>query len=365
MDNNSALGLAKNCFPSDNISKVSMQSRARLWAGMGSIYEVRCAPSNKNIMVKYVHPRLPPSGELSVGDQRKLDSYLVEANFYEHFANDLLHYHRVPLPPPLYVERHLEDIRNPKIIICMGELSSRPSKDQADDDDDDDDEVNVHTNVVKWLAKFHAATWNWSPSGKDEQENNDHSKHSVQAIGSYWYLKTRRSEWEDMPRHGWEGRLKKAARAIDARLERDPLQCWVHGDTKDANILYSQNKLAFCDFQYTGRGPPSRDLSYYFCSSHVEDSKEQEALLDIYHQDLTNYLKQQPKTSSTLPLPTRQQLEESMELAFCDFCRFMAGWGYWGYDLSRQVKATLDKLDGGKMLTSEDDYDEAVRRVFG
>jgi len=58
-------------------------------------------------------------------------------------------------------------------------------------------------------------------------------------------------------------------------------------------------------------------------------------------------------------------LEESMELAFCDFCRFMAGWGYWGYDLSRQVKATLDKLDGGKMLTSEDDYDEAVRRVFG
>lgn len=355
MDNATALRLAQVCFHDETIRTVSMRSRARLWAGMGNIYEVRCiGVSNDNnkdrkLMVKYVHPRLPKSGKLSLGDQRKLDSYLVEANFYEHYAKSLLEDHKVPLPPPFHVERHLEDPSNPTIIICMGELLSSPSGHQVDDD--------IHTNVVKWLAKFHAATWHQAPAGH------------VQSVGSYWHLETRPVEWQDMPRHGLEGRLKRAATAIDARLKRDPLQCWVHGDTKDANILYSGRDLAFCDFQYTGRGPPSRDLSYYFCSSHVDDLDEQRTLLDVYYNDLIGYLTttaaatniQQPPPT----LPTRQQLDDSMELAFCDFCRFMAGWGYWGYDLSRQVQATLDKLDGGKMLKSEDDYEEAVHRVFG
>jgi Ser/Thr protein kinase RdoA (MazF antagonist) len=107
--------------------------------------------------------------------------------------------------------------------------------------------------VMQWLAKFHAATWKKSTNG-------------VQPIGSYWHLDTRPSEWEDIPRSGWEGRLKLAARAIDNRLKRDPLQCWIHGDTKDANILSARNKqegIAFCDFQYCGGGPPSKDLAYY------------------------------------------------------------------------------------------------------
>ena len=312
-------------------------------------------------MVKYVHPRLSKkSGQsLSIGDQRKWDSYLVEANFYEQYAKKLLEDYcpPVPLPAPLYVERHLEDAAHPTIIICMGELWPSPAAGNIND---------IHTNVVKWLAKFHAATWHRS------HDNN------VQAVGSYWHLDTRPSEWQDMPRHGWEGRLKRATKAIDARLKRDPLQCWVHGDTKDANILYTpqSSELAFCDFQYTGRGPPSRDLSYYFCSSHVDDLDEQTALLDIYYHDLVGYLKEKNAMSVTSrnettpqqqidPLPTRQQLDESMELAYADFCRFMCGWGYWGYDLSSQVKATLDKLDGGKMLELEDNYEEAVRRVFG
>jgi hypothetical protein len=32
--------------------------------------------------------------------------------------------------------------------------------------------------------------------------------------------------------------------------------------------------------------------------------------------------------------------------------------------LSSQVEATLDKLDGGKALDTEQDYQEAVERVF-
>ena len=369
MDDATALRLFRVCFPDDasTTSKVIVRSRARLWAGMGNIYEVRDASSgsnNKKLMVKYVHPRFPKKSgqQLSIGDQRKWDSYLVEANFYEQYAKKLLEddCFQVPLPAPLYVERHLEDATHPTIVICMGELWPSPAAGSSQNSHDD-----IHTSVVKWLAKFHAATWHRSDETK------------VQAVGSYWHLDTRPSEWQDMPRHGWEGRLKKAAKAIDARLKRDPLQCWVHGDTKDANILYTQSsELAFCDFQYTGRGPPSRDLSYYFCSSHVDDLDEQATLLDIYYHDLVGYLKEKNdiaanKNEATpqqqqqqYPLPTRQQLDDSMELAYADFCRFMCGWGYWGYDLSSQVKATLGKLDGGKMLKSEDDYEEAVRRVF-
>ncbi|CAB9508193.1 Pfam:DUF227 [Seminavis robusta] len=316
---------------------------------MGNIYQVswKSGSNNNNkksIIVKYVHPRLS-SGKLSIGDQRKLDSYIVESNFYEQFAPNLHSVEDVPLPPPPYhIERNLSDKTHPTIIIAMGELQQSPAASGGYNDEND----NTHKDVMAWLAKFHAATWQSTTT-------------ELQPVGSYWHLDTRPNEWQDMPRHGWEGRLKKAARAIDERLKRDPLQCLVHGDTKDANILYcDNNELAFCDFQYVGRGPPSRDLSYYFCSSHVDDYEE---LVQFYFDSLLQHLTARGIT--TAALPTRQQLDDSLELAFCDFCRFMAGWGYWGYDLSKQVKVTLDKLDGGKMLKTEQDYQEAMERVFG
>lgn len=335
MDKSTALRLAQECFNDTSVENVKMRSIARLWAGMGNIYFLECG-QNRSLVVKYVHPRL--SGKLSIGDQRKLDSYLVEASFYEDHAQRLIQDHQVPLPKPYKVERYLEKPTNPTIIICMA-----PLQDPGYSFD------NTHQGVMKWLAKFHAATWQADPE-------------KLQPVGSYWHLDTRPNEWNDIPRKGWEGRLKLAARAIDERLKRDPLQCWVHGDTKDANILkYDAKTLAFCDFQYVGRGPPTRDLSYYFCSSHVDDSEEQEELLSFYFEELTNHLTE----GGIRPLPTRQQLDQSLELAFCDFCRFMAGWGYWGYDLSRQIKATLDKLDGGKALKTEDDYRQAMEREFG
>ena len=381
MDNDTALRLAKLSFPDDDITKVTMRSKARLWAGMGNIYEVQCYSGGNEgnrtttLIVKYVHPRLPSKpSQLSIGDKRKLDSYLVEANFYEYYAKSFLEDYDVPLPMPYYVERQLDNPTFPTIIICMGELYSSIPRNTTLRDNDGGENVGV----VRWLAKFHAATWHKSPSGEDSPT----TETGVQSIGSYWHLDTRPDEWNDMPRHGWEGRLKLAARGIhDYLQDRDPLQCWVHGDTKDANILYySKSKhryggeddivvdIAFCDFQYVGKGPPSRDLSYFFCSSHVQDDEEQTYLLDIYFNDLTGLLKEQNDRGTASPphiLPTRRQLEISMELAFCDFGRFMSGWGYWGYDLSKQITATLNKLDDGRVLESQDDYDQAIRRVFG
>lgn len=335
MDNATALRLAQECFNDTSIDNVSSQSIARLWAGMGNIYRVHCPSIQQSLIVKYIRPRL--SSKLSIGDQRKLDSYHVEAYFYEDHAQRLIDDHKVQLPKPYKVERHTENPKNPLIIICMSPLQD-PGYNFGD---------NVHEKVVNWMARFHAATWQAPPE-------------KLQAVGTYWHLDTRPDEWDRISRKGWEGRLKLAARAIDERLKRDPLQCWVHGDTKDANILqYDAERLSFCDYQYVGRGPPTKDLAYYFCSSGVSD-REQSKLLGLYFEILSRYLEEQ----GIDPLPTRQQLDDSYELACADYCRFMAGWGYWGSDLSKQVKATLNKLDGGKALKTENDYREAVEREF-
>jgi len=72
--------------------------------------------------------------------------------------------------------------------------------------------------------------------------------------------------------------------------------------------------------------------------------------------------KQQPQTSNR---PSLEELEESVALALCDFQRFMSGWGQCGSNISSTVMEVLDRLDGGKKLTSEDKYREAMMREFG
>ena len=57
----------------------------------------------------------------------------------------------------------------------------------------------------------------------------------------YWHLDTRSEEHAQMSGKGWMGRLKLAARAIDARLKLDPIQTVCHGDAKGANILYARS----------------------------------------------------------------------------------------------------------------------------
>ena len=107
-----------------------------------------------------------------------------------------------------------------------------------------------------------------------------------QPIGSYWHLATRRTEHANMSTRGWEGRLKMAACAINERLQRDTMQCCIHGDAKEANMLFihKDGKKKKCgggrnsdggggitvgmyDYQYCGKAPPTVDLAYYFCVS--------------------------------------------------------------------------------------------------
>ena len=122
--------------------------------------------------------------------------------------------------------------------------------------------------------------------------------------------------------------------------------------------------LFLCDFQYCGAGTPAQDLAYFFCSSINEDEHEdsweerQDEYLAYYVTQLASYL---PPSSSAVNPPTLEALRDSLDWAYCDFQRFMMGWGTWGNDLTERVRAKLDTLDGGRNLGSEEAYCDAMR----
>ena len=64
-------------------------------------------------------------------------------------------------------------------------------------------------------------------------------------------------------------------------------------------------------------------------------------------------------------MPALNDLEESIDLALCDFQRFMCGWGQWGSDIGDNVLGVLQRLDEGKALESEDAYCDAMLREYG
>ncbi|KAL3935703.1 MAG: hypothetical protein SGBAC_008831 [Bacillariaceae sp.] len=323
---------------SDTQHEVQVHNLCRLWGGMGYVYQIQ-VDGCLTVIVK----RVSPTGKkrLSLGDQRKADSYECEANFYQHVAPRLLQ-KGLEIPMPLHVER------DNGVIICMTQL-------QGDSSHLGQEETNT---VLRWLATLHASTWG-------PMADKSVSEFGLQPQGSYWYLETRPGEHASIRSKGWEGRLKRAANAIDERLKRDPMQCCVHGDAKGANMLFRRVEkkgieeelvVGMYDFQYCGKAPPTKDLAYFLC---VAADDNDTSYLEYYHEQLLERL------DESAYRPTLEELQDSLDLAYCDWVRFMAGWGYWGTDISKEVIKVLDRLDGGKDLGSEDAYREAMLREYG
>lgn len=323
---------------------LKFHSIARLWGGMGYIYRVDIRGHAAPRVVKHV--RLP-SSVTSLGDRRKADSYQCEANFYQHVVPQLRDQYGVDLPETYHVER-----TDNSVLIVMSFIETvrsvylTPSRTKL---------------VLSWLARFHAATWGAQSAALVQT-------HGLQPLGTYWHLDTRPDEHASMSNKGWEGRLKEAARAIHERLQRDPCQSLVHGDAKEANLLFNIREcennrqdegVILCDFQYCGQGTPAQDLAYFFCSS-VEDLQDrEEEYLEFYVSKLSEFLPQKSM------VPTISAMRDSLDWAFCDFARFMAGWGSWGNDVSDRVRSKLNELDDGRNLGSEEAYCAAMLQRFG
>jgi Ecdysteroid kinase-like family len=365
-------------------SDLEIQTVCSLWAGMGHIYKVtlRSTLAKKTKMSskkssasdrsKLSHDRppltliikhivLPTGAKLrdDLSNRRKTDSYYVEANFHERLAPILLSdQYNLSIPKPYFVERIGEAMdgrqKSPKgphqVVIAMSYIDGRGSR-----------AMNYTRKQqlvagLSWLATLHAAFW-----GSDNADTAVRT-YGLQEQGSYWYLDTRPEEHQQMSNKGWEGRLKYAARAIADYLRfRDPYQCIIHGDAKEANILYGSTEkkectVTFCDFQYCGKGSPTKDLVYFLRDNDNVD----EAIL-IYLDELSK------KLPPSAVAPNAQDLETSLSLAYCDLLRFMIGWG-WGTSPNsfvKRVMAVLDRLDGGKNLLSEEAYCQALLREYG
>eukprot|EP01043_Picozoa_sp_COSAG02_P045910 COSAG02_NODE_4244_length_5593_cov_2.391518_5_plen_326_part_00 len=245
----------------------------RLWGGMGAVYEVTAVGGDGisvNLVIKRV--ALPASGgALSLGDRRKKKSYQCESCFYETLAPEL-RAAGCSVPAGLLVERHDDGA----VTIVMSKLpgSSRSLG-----------EVEMAA-VVAFLARMHSHTWGSRADAAVAK--------GLQSQGCYWYLDTRPDEWQSMPATGWEGRLRRAAQALDQRLKDDPYQCIVHGDLKSDNMTFSESgEVSLCDFQYSGRACPMKDLAYLTlcCAANEGCSRTaSDKYLTMYHSLLAENL---------------------------------------------------------------------------
>lgn len=90
------------------------------------------------------------------------------------------------------------------------------------------------------------------------------------------------------------------------------------------------------DLQYAGSGDGMKDVAYFLCSSvqrGVVDRHEADLLLH-YHGVLTDRLPASAAAAYPLALA-----KERFEVALLDYCRWMAGWGWWGNVSWAQRKA--------------------------
>lgn len=259
------------------------------------------------------------SGDAS--HQRKVQSYEIEKTFYESYSDkcmgdgDRLLAWRVPK-----MLAALEKPDSSGWLLVLEDLdeagfnlrSSSPGLTAESD-------LNA---CLKWLANFHAVHLACEPAG-------------LWTVGTYWHLATRQEEWQAME----DGKLKRLASAIDQRLSAAKFQTLVHGDAKlanfcfgtDNNHLASAQSVAAVDFQYVGGGCGMKDVAYLVssCLDGSESDSQQDALLDVYFQQLEGAL------ALTKPEIDFASLEAEWRglyaFAWADFCRFLAGWspGHW------------------------------------
>lgn len=352
MNDKEARKLAERCLPrfaeaglptldAESIGRVSARKLQSLWGGMGYVYCLTITTTVGRVQ-KIVAKRVQlPRGELSFGDQRKKDSYDVEAAFYSRGHAERLIAAGCAVPFPL----HVEASRAEGVTICMTMLEGQQGRGKSSADA-----------FVLWLARLHATYWGARADEACGPEG------GLQPQGCYWHLDTRPEEHSSMGITGMMGRLRLAARAIDLRLKADPMQTVCHGDAKGANIMYdaATGAALVYDFQYCGKAAAMKDLAYFLNATVCASSAEEERLLQLYHRELWALLERQGDTP-----PDWEVLKTCHELALCDWRRFSeVGLGGWGDSATSRVEGLLRKLDGGKALASEQAYIEAMLREF-
>jgi hypothetical protein len=267
-----------------------------LWSGYGEILRLTLEGSSiDTVVVKWMngtsnssHPR---GWNSDIGHQRKIRSYQIENEWYQHFAQRS----NARLPHCYgYTEKDgkslliLEDLDAAGFPLRLSEISLLQLK-----------------NCIDWFAQFHADFMGVAPNG-------------LWKTGTYWHLATRPEELEAMI----DLSLKNSAHSIDKKLSNVSFQTLVHGDAKLANFCFGvEGEVAGLDFQYVGGGCGMKDLAYFMGSCLNEDLCEEyeELILDHYFEKLQDAMGKDIAAIETEWRPLYR-------VAWADFHRFLKGW---------------------------------------
>lgn len=282
-----------------------------LWSGYGEIVRLEleggALPSVILKHIKLPEPGSHPRGwNTTLSHQRKIQSYQVEAHWYQRYAE----YCDVHCRVPACLAVHTAEAETLLLLTDLDAVGFHLRKQSAG-------LAEIHA-CLDWLAGFHAIFLGSPADGLWE-------------CGAYWHLDTRPDELAALE----DRALKEAAPLIDQRLRQCRYQTLVHGDAKLANFCFTAESpapgVAAVDFQYVGRGCGMKDVAYFVGSCLREDECEamEGVLLDYYFSALGR------RVSNRYPSIDVARLEaewrDLYEVAWADFHRFLKGWspGHW------------------------------------
>ncbi|CAG5081044.1 ecdysteroid 22-kinase family protein [Parvicella tangerina] len=292
----------------------------QLWSGYGTLYRLHLSGTDFPFAIlKWIEPPMvsshPRGWNTSFGNQRKLKSYQVEANWYKNYNKFCSHDLKYPKLYGFLEKKQLT-------LLIMEDLTCEGYQTKSEELS----EVEVK-NTLRWLAKFHAQFMGVQPDGLWE-------------VGTYWHLDTRPEELEKMENEI----LKENASFFDRKLNECTYQTIIHGDAKQANFAYKDDQVAAFDFQYVGGGCGMKDVIYFLSSCLSEDqikSLEGE-LLGIYFSELKKHLEGKYEKKHT---EIEQEWRSLYAIAWADFARFLNGWspGHWKMNdyVGRQVQKVI------------------------
>ena len=279
-----------------------------LWSGYGQIIRCKSKATQQSYIVKVITPNEagdhPRGWNTSTSHQRKLKSYQVEANFYQHYAHVTDEHSKVP-------KLIASSVTTECTLLVMEDLDSTGYTERKGSVPASEIQWQDLANAIKWLAYFHARFMG-------DKGN------KLWSVGTYWHLATRQDELSAMP----DSAYKSKASSIDDVLKKATFQTLIHGDAKFENLCFHPNgeDVAAVDFQYVGRGAGVKDLMYLVGSCLNEDKliAYDALILDEYLKHLKKALMHYKSTLNFEAICKETKI--LYPVAWADFYRFLLGW---------------------------------------
>ncbi|KAJ3370036.1 hypothetical protein HDU91_006697 [Kappamyces sp. JEL0680] len=295
-----------------DLDRKSARKVCNLWSHFGVLNRIK---SNQGQDVVWKAVTVPAARDVST--TRKTLSYQVEVYFYKHMAQALSR------PSPAYLSSF---VHRQEIHLFMSDLLPAYPRSIAEL------KLDHALLALDWLAAFHAVWFGEQSLGTTTMATAPGSDiGGVWEQGTYWYLDTRRDEWQQIPKQFQQLQLQAERIASECHPSTSAFLTLVHGDPKAENILWSrdQRACAMFDFQYVGTGLGAKDVAYLLTSS------VDVAILDKHFDEMVGYYfevfaKELARRGKSLNGYTLGQFTVHLEWCLLDFCRFMAGWGWWG-----------------------------------